>query len=243
MSAFNIDEETLEKIFIIAEDIINEKNGLEIEPLQNELKKKLNLPERTIYDVIQLLLNKRVLVEGSKLTRESVLINPYRKKIYHYLIDNVCAYFTEIKNFIFCNQSSNKGSAGHLIWHLEMLLKFNLIKKIRFETYTIFMPIEVDEEVAVNLFLLKNDLNKNIITLLIKHEKIKKSEVHRHLNENREKIYYHLNKLMEYNIINSNQADNKNIFINPEKIKLINLAIGKNSNENNLKKGGYVNDI
>ncbi|NHI94354.1 MAG: hypothetical protein EAX96_17815 [Candidatus Lokiarchaeota archaeon] len=243
MSAFNIDQETLDKIFVVAEDIINEKNGLEVELLQNELKKKLNLPEKTIYDVIQLLLNKRILVEGSKLTRESVLINPYRRKIYNYLTDNVSAYFTEIKKHIFSDQASNKGSVGHLIWHLEMLLKFNLIKKVRFETYTIFMPIEVDEEVAVNLFLLKNDLDRDIIELLMKHEKVKKSEVHRHLNENREKIYYHLNKLMEYNIISSNQADDKNIFINPEKIKLINLAIEKISNENALKKGGYLNDI
>ena len=189
------------------------------------------------------MLNKKILVDGSKLTQKSVLINPYRKKLHDYLQKKRCANFTEIKKQIFSKNNSNEGSAGQLVWHLEMLLKFNIIKKIKIKNSSIFMPFDVDENQIILSILLKDEIDQEIVKLLMKHNNIKKNEVHKHLDEYREKIYYRINKLIEYDIIHLNQVENNTIFINPEKIELITLVIKENSEKKALMKGGNINNI
>ena len=64
-------------------------------------------------------------------------------------------------------QNETLGSPGQLLWHLEMLMKFNYIKKIKVGNYTIFLPIEMDTELGTINFLLQDKINRKIVGLLI----------------------------------------------------------------------------
>ena len=108
-----------------------------------------------------------------------------------------------------------------------MLLKFNYIKKVKIQNKTIFVPIEIDKEFGILYFLLRDDLNKNIIDLLIKQDTIKRSEVHKHLNEKRENIYYRINVLIDYDIISLIEEESNEIYLNPKNKDIIVKVLNK----------------
>ena len=85
------------------------------------------------------------------------------------------------------------GSSGQLVWHLEMLLKFNYINKIKVGHFTIFFPFELDENVGRILFILRDQINNKIIHLLIENKTFIKSEIYKRMK--REKMYIIASKI------------------------------------------------
>jgi len=204
----------------IAEEIIDQNKPLTTEILYNKAKKRLNLSRRGLLSIIQLLFNKKILVEGSKYTKKSILLNPYRKIIFNFIHNNIGAHFSLIRKGTFSGEET-KASPGQLIWHLEMLLKFKYIKKVKVGNYTIFLPIEIDEQKGKLYFLLRDELTKKIITLLLEKEPIKKSEIYKLLDQKRELVYYRINNLKEDKIINLMKKEEKGLYLNSNKKKLI----------------------
>ena len=212
-----LDHPSVQSVIEIAEKIINENKVLDATLLYNRAKKQLKIPRKGLLNIIQMLINRKILVEGSKYTKESVLSNRNRTNIYNFIKTYLGAHFSLIRKNAFCDSEDNIGSPGQLIWHLKMLLKFNYIKKVKIQNKSIFVPIETDEEIGIFFFLLRDDLNKKIIDLLIKQDTIKRSEVHKHLNEKREKIYYRINVLIDYEIISLIEGHNIELCLNPKK--------------------------
>ncbi|MFX0000615.1 MAG: hypothetical protein ACFE9Q_03485 [Candidatus Hodarchaeota archaeon] len=122
-------------------------------------------------------------------------------------------------------------SSGQLVWHLEMLLNFNYIKKIKVGNYSIFFPIDMDEETASSIFLLRDRINNKIIHLLSEKNLIVKSEIYKEINEKRENVYYHINNLIDYQLITLSKESDKIVYINPKKKKIV---------TNILKKSKYI---
>ncbi|MFX1257416.1 MAG: hypothetical protein ACFFAN_06140 [Promethearchaeota archaeon] len=118
------------------------------------------------------------------------------------------------------DDDGNIGSPGQFSWHIEVLLRFNYIKKVRFKKYKIIIPIELRKEIGIYYFLLRNKLNNTIVNLLIKYNPIKKSDIYKHLKGSRESIYYHINNLIEQNII-IKEGNPNYICINPDKKNII----------------------
>ena len=218
---YGLEHPSVKSVIEIAEEILDQNKFLNTDLLYNKAKRRLKLPRKGLLTIIQLLLNKKILVEGSKFTKESVLSNPFRKNIYNFVKTHLGAHFSIIRKEIFSDLEGKIGSAGQLIWHLEMLLKFNYIKPVKFKKYTIFIPIEMDEEIGIIFFLLRDDINKKIVNLLIEQDTIKKSDVHKLINEKRENIYYRINDLMNYNIISLIEEEGKELCLNPDKKELI----------------------
>ena len=131
-------------------------------------------------------------MEGSKYTRESILLNPKRKNIYNFIQANLGAHFSLIRKEVL-SEGDNAGSTGQLIWHLELLLKFKFIKKIKLGNFTLFLPINVDDKLGLLSFFLRDELNKNLIKLFLKIKQLKKAETYKLLNKPREHVYYRLN--------------------------------------------------
>jgi DNA-binding transcriptional ArsR family regulator len=103
-------------------------------------------------------------------------------------------------NDLLRNCSLNK---GQLQWHLDTLLKHNIIKKERYGQYTIYFPITTTTE-AIEAF--KNQFSKSKTTLEVlktieKHPGINSAEVSRALNLSRTSIKYHIDKLLEQHYV------------------------------------------
>jgi len=110
--------------------------------------------------------------------------------------------------------SEEMGSSGQLVWHLEMLLKFNYIKKIKVGNYTVFLPYELDEMAGRILFILRDRINNKIIHLLNENKTVIKSDIYKEIDEKREDVYYRINYLLDHGIITLNQDLDSEICIN-----------------------------
>ena len=225
---------SVQRVLEIAQELLNQNKLLNLENLYIIAKRRLKLPRNGLLYIIQFLINKKVLIEGSKFSKESVLSNHYRKKVYNYIRTHPGIHFSHLKKRALSDGLDETGSSGQLIWHLEMLLRFDYIKKIKVGHYTVFLPFDMDEDEGKLFFLLKDKINNKIVHLLTEQKLIIQSEVYKAINEKREDVYYRIKNLIEHNTISLNQGSDKEISLNPN-IKEIFLEILKENKNRKLK--------
>ena len=198
MSFVTLDHPSVQKVLQIVENLVHENKVITTRIIYNRAKHRLKIPRNGLLKIIQLLIDRKILVDGSRFTRDSVLLNKMRNFVYEIIISDLGIHFSEIKRKI---DSVSEVSTGQLIWHIEMLLKFAMIKKVKFKNYTIFLPIDIEDRIGVMHFLLRDKTNFNILELLSKKGPIEKSSLYESLKEEREKVYYHLKTLQDNDII------------------------------------------
>ena len=168
--SIGLEHPNVRRVIEIAEEIMSKNKVLNIETLYNISKKSLKLPRNGLLFIIQFLINKKILIEGSKFSRETVLSNPTRRGLYNYVRANPGAHFSILRRNALPDES---GSSGQLVWHLEMLLNFNYIYKVKVGNYTVFLPIEMEIELGIINFLLRDKINRKIVDLLKTQSSIK----------------------------------------------------------------------
>lgn len=225
--AIGLDHPSVKRVLEIAEEILSKNKVLNAERLYNVIKKRLKIPRNGILFIIQFLLSKKILIEGSKFSKKTVLENFVRKKIFNYIRINPGVHFSNLRKEAL---SSNIKSSGQLVWHLEMLLKFNYIKKIKVGNYTVFLPFDMDEDIARNIFLLRDRINNKLLHLLVENNTIVKSEIYKKIDEKREDVYYRIKNLMGYEIVILSEDSDKEVCINPKKKEIITKILKKSKN-------------
>lgn len=213
-----LEHPSVKSVIEIAEDIMSKNKILDVETLYKIAKKRLKLPRNGLLFIIQFLINKKILIERSKFSRETVLSNPTRRKIYKYIRVNPGIHFSILRKEALLNES---GSSGQLVWHLEMLLNFNYINKIKVGNYTVFIPFDMKEDVGKILFLLRDRINNKLIHLLVENDKLLKSEIYKEIEEKREDVYYRINNLIDQDVITLSEVSDKEICIKSNLKELI----------------------
>lgn len=201
---------SVKRVIKIAEEIMSKNKVLNMENLYNLAKKALKIPRRGLLSIIHFLVYKKILVEGSKFSKETVLSNQIRKGINNYIRIHPGVHFSNLRKNTLTDEL---GSSGQLIWHLEMLLKFNYIKKIKVGNYTVFLPFAFDEIIGRILFLLNDRINNKLIHTLVENNSMIKSEIYKKIDEKREDVYYRIKNLMNQNIIILCEDSDKEICI------------------------------
>ncbi len=196
--SISLENPNVQKIIEIAKELIKQNKVLRVKKLYNIAIKCLEIPSGAILEILQFLINYKILIDGSKLTKDTILMNLYRRKIYNVIEKYDGATFSFLREKVFTDHS---GSAGQLIWHLKMLLKFRYIKKLKVGNYSLFLPIDMENDAGKLSFFMKNTLNKKIIELFKNHEEIKKSEVYKMIKFKRENVNYRLKILIEREIL------------------------------------------
>jgi len=219
--SISLEHPTVQNVLEIAQSILDENKILNVKNLYNIAKKELKIPRRGLLKIIRYLINNNILIDGSKYTRDSVLSNIYRKNILNFIENNLGAHFSSLRKVILANEDGELGSSGQLIWHLEMLLKFDYIKKIKVGNYSIFLPDYLDEEIGEISFFLKDRINREIISLLLEEELIQQSEIYKKIERKRGKVYYRINNLLEFEILSVKERDQTYIYINSNKRKKV----------------------
>jgi len=211
--SIGLEHPSVKQVIEIAEEMLDENKILNIDTLYYRAKKRLKIPSKGLKAIIQILINNRILVNRSKFTKRTLLSNTTRKMIYNFIRSNLGSHFSLIKKVGI--SSDMAGSPGELIWHLDMLIKFNYVKKLKVKNYTIFLPIDVDDESGIIYFFLRDDLYRKIITHVFSSEPKERAQIHKFIGENRETIYYRIQNLIEFQILEL-LTDNK-IILNPKK--------------------------
>ena len=213
----SLEHPNVQRVIAIAEDMMNKGKILTIERLYNFSNNILKIPRSGLISIIYFLINNHVLLEGSKFSRDTVLVNPLRKNILEYIRLNRCAHFSLLRKKVLQERDGNLGSSGQLVWHLEMLMNFNYIKKIKVGNFTVFLPIEMEVELGIINFLLRDEINRKIVDLLTIQNSIKNSDIFKLLDENRGKVNYRLKNLINYDLICVKEDPSKEVYLNPDK--------------------------
>ena len=132
----------------------------------------------------------------SYLSLADIFENENRLRIVTQILSNPGIHHNEL-------QRSCDLQKGQLQWHLETLLKNNIIKKEKQGQYTIYFPITSSSEV-INKYksrLNKSKTTKNVFDIIIKNPGITSAEISRMLNLSRNTIKYHVDKLIEKQLI------------------------------------------
>ena len=151
----------------------------------------------TINDYRNYFTRKNYIKQGrSYLSLADIFENENRLKIVTQILNNPGIHHNEL-------QRSCDLQKGQLQWHLETLLKNNIIKKEKQGQYTIYFPITSSSE-AINTYksrLNKSKTTKNVFDIIIKKPGITSAEISRMLNLSRNSIKYHVDKLIEKQLI------------------------------------------
>ena len=132
----------------------------------------------------------------SYLSLADIFQNESRLKILTEILNNPGIHHNELLRGCDLNK-------GQLQWHLDTLLKHNIIKREKYGQYAIYFPITSSKD-AIELF--KNQFTKSKTTLKVlnsikKYPGINSAEISRNLNLSRNSIKYHIDKLLEKHLI------------------------------------------
>lgn len=143
-----------------------------------------------------------------RLTLQEVLDNENRDKIIDLILENPGIHFNELLR-------KAELSPGNLVWHLDILKKYKIIKKERLENYIVYFPYHQKNPISnIDLKLQKSELTLKVLEIIEKEPGIWNSIITNKLKINRKTIQYHINKLMNLGLIyNEKTGSKKKLFL------------------------------
>jgi len=166
----------------------------------------ININKIGIQQIIANLEKKKKIVDGSKLTKEDILLLPKRKKIYDYVIKNPGTFFVRIINEL--------GLSNHVVvWHLSILEKFDFIRKIKIDNIDIYFESSLDFKKIKKYYIFSREKFKKIIQYLrINDTGNTKTKLSMKLKMHNKTITKCLNILLELNIISCRRKSSKILY-------------------------------
>jgi len=212
----------IQEVLGIAKELARQNKIIQPALLYKIAKRRLKLESETLLSIINLLLKNKILIEGSKLLKQEVLLNPYRVDIFRFIKTYPGVHFSVIRKKVF-SEGGKTGSTGQFIWHIEVLMKFNFIKRIQVKNYSLFLSSDMDEELGIYYFLLRDRINRKIVIYLNNNEPIEQAQIPNKILESKGSVYYHIKTLEEYKVLlleKNNDTGNKEVRLDQEKKEL-----------------------
>jgi predicted transcriptional regulator len=180
----------------------------------------VDLNFRAIEKILNSLVKKKLILEGTKLSRSDILENETRKKIYEFIIKNPGAYFNRIVSELEINKAV-------VVWHIEMLEKFAFIKKEKIENHEIFFEVNFNVKNKKFRFLTTKEKTREIIAYLKHHDYgITKTHLSNELGMHHNTISKYLQQLENFNIVISKKPyKNTLYFLNENLLESLNLDV------------------
>ena len=169
-------------------------------------KEDININGVGIRANLEVLLENNMVVEGSKLTKDDVLLNSNRKRVYNYIRDNPGAYPNKIVNAL-------SMSTFLVNWHLDMLLKFNYIRSERIDNMDAYFDSELNAENDVINHLISREKCSKIVEYLKNNmEGVTKYQLSKDLGMHANTITKYLNKIETFGLIIVEKLSNKRLY-------------------------------
>jgi len=202
-------------VFTLILEFLNQNRVFSKEKAAEYIKSRYNkangnLNQNGIKLVINSLIEKNIIVEGSKLTRNEILQNSNRKQIYDFIIKNPGIYRNKLARKL--------DLSTYLIkWHVSMLIKFNLIRELKLSNNIAYFDSSKRQENDLILHTISKDKCVRIINFLkINTEGKSKNQISKALNMHFNTTSKYLNKMDKFNLLERKK------FNNTEYISLIN---------------------
>jgi predicted transcriptional regulator len=205
-----------EKVLQIVQEYLDENRQFEMNKILPFIVARfrfssVNINKDGIRRILKSLIEKKLIVEGSKLSHDDILENIKRRKIYEYIAQNPGVYFNLILNEL--NLSNHV-----IVWHLEMLEKFEFINKTEFENHEIYFSKDYEiNDAKINYFLVKDESRKIIEFLRLNDKGVSKTRLSNELGMHYYTITKYIDKLIDYEIVKQKSKSNKSLlFLNKD---------------------------
>lgn len=199
-------------VYMEIQNYLNSNRPLKLEeviPYLNSRFARSSVPlnREGITEIVKSLVQRNLIVEGSTLTREEILLNAKRNKIYGYITKNPGVYYYNIMKRL--NLSSHV-----VIWHLNILLEFNYIGKTTIDNHDLYFEIGVElDKVTVNYYL-TNEKCRLIIEYL-KSNKLghSKTSISKNLSMHPNTVKKYINVLEGFGIVSKTELSSKSVYL------------------------------
>lgn len=212
-------------VLTIVQDYLNQIrffNMSKIIPFINSRLKlySVDLNFRAIEEILQSLVKKKLIDEGTKFTKSDVLQNKKRKLIYDYIIKNPGVYFNTIVKDLKLNKPV-------IVWHINMLLRFDFIKKEEFENHEIYFESSLTGKDRKFRYFATKEESKKIMDYLKENDYgITKTHLTANLGMHHNTITKYLKSLENYNMVVKKKIDKRTLyFLNDDLIEALNINL------------------
>ncbi|MFX1274861.1 MAG: winged helix-turn-helix transcriptional regulator [Promethearchaeota archaeon] len=166
----------------------------------------ININEKGIKSILESLIQKKIIIPGSKLTKKIVLHNPNRKLIYDFIKRNPGYYFHRlIKTLKLPN---------HVItWHLDVLLKFGYIIKAFIDHHEVYFHPNVDQSDYHALYALSKTKTQKILSFMYRNRKpVTKTAIAKKLGIHYNTVLKYIKMLEELDLVREEKLAHKTIY-------------------------------
>ena len=194
-AAGNVPPNTTEEvIYKLAVSMLDQSNKPFVisDLYQNSLQ--LGLSPQEVNACIYNLLKKKMLVEGSKLTRDAVIENSLRKNIVAYVNKNPGSIARDIRREFNVDHAESK-------WHLQILEKFAFLRSKRIGKYLSFYPATLPEEHDVVLCYLRHDTAYRVFYDVFVNPNTTAGDIAQRLSINSTTVNHHLSKFSNTQLV------------------------------------------
>jgi len=157
-------------------------------------------------DYFQYLKTRTVSIEkgAHRLTLEEVLENENRNKIMDLVLKEPGIHFNELLR-------RTGLAAGNLVWHLDILMTYKVIGKKRIGNIIAYFPYYQKNPISnIDLQLRRSKLTLEILEMIEQDPGIWNNLITKKLKVDHKTILYHINKLIELDLLNIKKEGRKN---------------------------------
>lgn len=204
-----LDNEKL--VLTVVQEYLNKNryfNMKEILPFINSRFRtaSININVKGIEEILRSLVKKRLIIEGSKLSFNDILSNRKRENIYNFILKNPGVYFYKIVKEL--------GLSNHVVvWHLNVLIKFNFIKKEKFENHDVYFDSNFDLKDSKFIYLTSKEKSKKIIEYLKNYDfGITKTQLSKELRMHPNTVSKYLKLFEQFDIISKKKVSKRVIY-------------------------------
>ncbi len=159
-----------------------------------------------IFKHLQSLVDKKMIVEGSKLVRKDILKNSKRKVIYDFVLKYPGSHFIKILE--------GTSFSNHVVtWHLKSLVEFEFLKKENFDNREIYFSSNISSKDAKLMYFIRKKRTKKIIQYLRDNDHgVSKTELANSLKMHMNTISKYIDLMEGFNLITKINDTNKTIY-------------------------------
>lgn len=144
--------------------------------------------------------------QNHNLTIEEVMENKNRDKIIESILKNPGCHFNELAR-------DTEIYSGNLVWHLDVLESYKIIKNKRIGRYVTYFPYYDKNPITkVDFLIQKSTTTIRILDLINKYPGMYQNQIARKMKLNHKTVKYHLQKLKDAEIINEKKIGRRLCF-------------------------------
>jgi len=199
MTAADLDK-VERKILTIVDRLIKTNQPVKIKDLFKIAKRELKFPSEEIEGAIWKLISKKYIVNGTKLTKATVMENKNRQEMLRLIFNKPSIHIRDIRS------TMNMG-AYLTAWHLQILEKFGYIRKKSQKNQILVFPFPLKEEYEDVFKVLNDEKVFEINEFIFERESVYLSEIMEKFGLDAKTAQSFLNVLSSVSLISSSEKE------------------------------------